>query len=162
MLKLKLQYFGHLMLRTLKRPWCWEWLKAGGEGDDRGWDGWMASPIQWTWVWVNSWSWWWTGRPSVLQLMGLQRVAHSWATELTDACCLVVSDSCDPSGCSPPVSSAHGISQARILGQIAISFSRGSYIPRDGTQVSCIGRWILTTETPGKPSAIYNNENRDS
>ena len=45
-----------------KRPWCWEGLKAGGEGDDRGWDGWMASPTQWTWVWVNSGSWWWTGR----------------------------------------------------------------------------------------------------
>ena len=69
MLKLKLQYFGHLMLRTdsLSRPWCWERLKVGGEGDDREWDGWMASPTQWTWVWVNSGSWWWTGRPGVLQ-----------------------------------------------------------------------------------------------
>ena len=62
-LKLKLQYFGHLMWRTdWKRPWCWERLKAGGEGDDRAWDSWMASPTQWTWVWVNSRSWWWTGR----------------------------------------------------------------------------------------------------
>ena len=50
-------------LTHLKRPWCWERLKAGGEVDNRGWDGWMASPIQWTWVWVNSGSWWWTGRP---------------------------------------------------------------------------------------------------
>ena len=49
-----------------KRPWCWERLKAGGEGDDRGWDGWMASPTRWTWVWVKSGSWWWTGRPGVL------------------------------------------------------------------------------------------------
>ena len=64
-----------------KRPWCWKRLKAG-EGDDRGWDGWMASPTQWTWVWVNSWSWWWTGRPGVLQSMGSQRVRHDWATEL--------------------------------------------------------------------------------
>ena len=63
-------------LTHLKRPWCWEWLKAGGEGDDRGWDGWMASPTQWTWVWANSRSWWWTGRPSVLQSMGSQRVKH--------------------------------------------------------------------------------------
>ena len=63
MLKLKLQYFGHLMWTHLKRPWCWERLKAGGEGDDRGWDGWMASPTQWTWVLVISSSWWWTGRP---------------------------------------------------------------------------------------------------
>ena len=65
-----------------KRPWCWERLKAGGEGDDRGWDGWMASLIWWTWVWVNSASWWWTGRPGVLRFMGSQRVEHDWATEL--------------------------------------------------------------------------------
>ena len=58
MLKLKLQYFGHLMLTHLKRPWCWERLKAGGEGVGRRWDGWMASPTQWTWVWENSGSWW--------------------------------------------------------------------------------------------------------
>ena len=50
-------------LTHLKRPWCWERLRAGGEGDDRGWDGWMASLTQWTWVWVDSRSWWWTGRP---------------------------------------------------------------------------------------------------
>ena len=65
-----------------KRPWCWDWLKAGGEGDDRAWDGWRASPTQWPWVWVNSRSWWWTGRPGVLQSMGSQRVGHYWATEL--------------------------------------------------------------------------------
>ena len=62
MLKLKLQYFGHLMWRVdlthWKRPWCWEGLGAGGEGDDRGWDGWMASPTRWTWVWVDPGSWW--------------------------------------------------------------------------------------------------------
>ena len=70
-------------LTNLKRPWCWERLKGGGEGDDRGWDGWMASLTQWTWVWVNSGSWWWTtGRPGVLQFMGLQRVRHNWVTEL--------------------------------------------------------------------------------
>ena len=57
-------------------------LKPGREGDDRGWDGWMASLAQWTWVWVNSGSWWWTGRPGVLQPTGLQRVGHDWATEL--------------------------------------------------------------------------------
>ena len=84
MLKLKLQYFGLLIeeLTHLKRPWCWERLKAEGEGDARGWDGWMASPTRWTWVWVNSGSWWWTGRPGVLQLIGSQRVGHGWATEL--------------------------------------------------------------------------------
>ena len=66
-----------------KRPWCWETLKAGGEGDDRGWDGWMASLTQWTWVWVNSRSWCWTGRPGVLQSMGSQRMGHDWVAELT-------------------------------------------------------------------------------
>ena len=66
----------------LKRPWCWERLRAGGEGSDRGWDGWMGSPTQWTWDWVTSGSWWWTGRPGVLQSMGSQRVKHDWATEL--------------------------------------------------------------------------------
>ena len=65
-----------------KRSLCWEGLKVGGEGDDREWDCWMASPIQWTWVWVNSGSWWWTKKPGVLQSMGLQRVRHNWVTEL--------------------------------------------------------------------------------
>ena len=64
-----------------KRPWCWERLKAGGEGDDRGWDGWMASPTQWTWVWASSGSWW-TGKPGMLQYMGSQRVRHDWTTQL--------------------------------------------------------------------------------
>ena len=65
-----------------KKLWCWEGLRAGREGDDRGWNGWMASLTQWTWVWVNSRSCWWTGRPGVLQFMGSQRVGHDWATEL--------------------------------------------------------------------------------
>ena len=65
-----------------KRLWCWEGLGARGEGDDRGWDDWMASLTRWTWVWVNSGSWWWTGRPGVLRFMGSQRVGHNWATDL--------------------------------------------------------------------------------
>ena len=69
-------------LTHLKRPWCWGRLKAGGEGDDRGRDGWMASPTQWTWVWANSGSWWWTGKPGMLQSMRSQRVGHNWANEL--------------------------------------------------------------------------------
>ena len=69
-------------LTPWKRPWCWERLKVGEEGDDRGWDGWMASPTQWTWVWVNSGSWWWAGRPGVLQFMGSQRVGYDWETEM--------------------------------------------------------------------------------
>ena len=69
-------------LTHLKRSWCWERLKAGGEGDDRGWHGWMASLTRWTWVWASSRSWWWTGRPGVLQSMGSLRVGHNWVTEL--------------------------------------------------------------------------------
>ena len=82
-LMLTLQYFGHLMGRTdsFEKPWCWERLKAGGEGDDRGWDGWMVSPTQWTWVWVSFRSWWWTGKLGMLQYMGSKRVGQDWATE---------------------------------------------------------------------------------
>ena len=69
-------------LTHLKRPWCWERLRVKVEWDDRGWDDWMASLTQWTWVWVNSRSWWWTGRPGVLWFMRSQRVGHDWATEL--------------------------------------------------------------------------------
>ena len=65
-----------------KRYWCWERLKARGEGDDRGWDGWMVSLTGWTWVWISSWNWWWTGKPGMLQPMRSQRVGHDWATEL--------------------------------------------------------------------------------
>ena len=64
-----------------KRSWCWERLKVGGEGDDRGWDGWMASPMQWTWVWANSGRWRRTGKPGVLQSMVSPRVGHDWVTE---------------------------------------------------------------------------------
>ena len=73
MLNLKLQYFGHLMRRTdsLEKTWCWEWLKARGEGDNRRWDGWMASLTQWTWVWASSGGWWWT-----------ERVGHNLGIEL--------------------------------------------------------------------------------
>ena len=70
-------------LNHLKRPWCWERLKAGGEGDNRGWDGWTASSTQWTWVCISSRSWQWTVRPGILQPMGLQRLGHDWVTELT-------------------------------------------------------------------------------
>ena len=82
--ELKLQYFGHLMRKKTywKRPWCWEKLRAEGEGDDRGWDGWMTSLTRWTWVWATSGNWWWTRKPGVLQSMGLQRVRDDWVTEL--------------------------------------------------------------------------------
>ena len=87
------------------KDWCWEGLEAGGEGDDREWDGWMASLTRWTWVWVNSRSCWWTGRPGMLQFMGLQRVGHDWATELNwepcwsfKSCLHVVWQSTDSNG----------------------------------------------------------------
>ena len=84
MLKLKLQYFGHMMWRTdsFERTLMLGKTESGRRRDDRGWDGWMASSTQWTWVWVDSRSWWWTGRPGMLQSMGLQRVGHNQATEL--------------------------------------------------------------------------------
>ena len=84
-LKLKLSNTLDTWLKELthwKRPWCWERLRAGGEGGDRGWDGWMASLTQWRWVWVSSGSWWWTRKPGILQSMGLQRVEYDWANEL--------------------------------------------------------------------------------
>ena len=78
------QYFGHLMWRadSFEKTLIWEGLRAGGEGNDRGWDGWMISPTQWTWVWVNSGSFYWSGKPGVLRFMGSQRVGHNWAAEL--------------------------------------------------------------------------------
>ena len=84
MLKLKLQYFGYLMRRTdsFEKTLILERLKTGGEGDDRGWDGWMVSPARWTWVWARSRSWWRTGKSGMLQSMRSQRVGHDWGTEL--------------------------------------------------------------------------------
>ena len=84
MLKLKLQYFGHLMWRTdsfEKTLTLWK-FEGRRRRDDRGWDSWMASPTGWTWVWASSGSWWWTRKPGMLQSMGSQRVRHDWGTEL--------------------------------------------------------------------------------
>ena len=87
-MKLNLQNFGHWMRRadSFEKTVMLGKIEGRRKGDDRGWDGWMASPTQWTWVWVNSGSWLWTGRPSVLWFMGSQRVAHDWATGLTNLC----------------------------------------------------------------------------
>ena len=85
MLKLKLQYFGHLMRRTdsLEKNLILGKIEGWSQGEDnRGWDGLMALQTQWTWVWVNSRSWWWTGKPGMLQSTRSQRVRHDWATEL--------------------------------------------------------------------------------
>ena len=67
---------------TGKRSWCWEKLKAGGEGDDREWNGWMASSTPWRWVWIDSRSWWWTGSPGMLRSMGSWRAGCDWETEM--------------------------------------------------------------------------------
>ena len=84
MLKVKLQYFGHLMWRadSFEKTLMLGKIEGRRTRDDWGWDGWMASPTQWTWVWVNSRSWWCTGRPGMLQSMGSQTVGHDWVTEL--------------------------------------------------------------------------------
>ena len=83
MLKMKCQYLAtwYEELTHWKRPWFWERLKAGGQGDDRGWDGWVVSLTRWTWIWASSRGWWWTGKPGVLQSMGSQRFGHDWAAE---------------------------------------------------------------------------------
>ena len=83
-LKLKLQYFGHLMWRadSFEKILMLEKIEGWGKGDDRGWDGWMASLTQWIWIWISSRSWWWTGRPGMLQPTGSQIVGHDWETEL--------------------------------------------------------------------------------
>ena len=142
------------------------------EKGDRDWDGWMASPTWWTWVWASSGSWWWTGKADVLQSLGSQRAGlsdwtdgevnnfgagwrGSWSGLFTDrrhSCVCVCSVTlayltlCDPMDCSLPGSSARGIFQARILQWAATSYCRGSSQPRDQTcnsWVSCINRWIL-------------------
>ena len=110
-----------------KRLWCWEGLGAGGEGDDRGWDGWMASPTGWMWVWVNSGSWWWTRRPGVLQFMGSQRVRHDWATELNWI--LSVSKNC-----------FGNINSQTLVGVRGILYRRLSNHPSNGQKSSRIWR----------------------
>ena len=156
-----------LQIAVFLCPWFWERLKAGGEPDDRGWDGWMASLTQWTWVWVNSGSWWWTGRPGMLQSMGLQRVGHNWATEMNwtglnwtvsynggervrwlsglflRVCVCAQSlqscpTLCDPMDHSPQGCSVQGILQARKLKWIVMLSSRGSSWSRDWTCISYV------------------------
>ena len=142
MLKLKLHCFGHLMQRTdsFEKTLMLGKIEGGRRGDSRGWDGWTASPTQWTWVWVNSKSWWWTGRPGMLQSTRSQSVGHNWVTELnwTDVVhaqsCLTL---CSPMDYSPPGSSVHGIFPCKDT-RLACHFSfRGSFWLRDQTHISC-------------------------
>ena len=105
--KAEIQYFGHLMRRTDSLEKSLEKIECRRRRGHRRWDGWMASPTRWTWVWVSSGSWWWTGKPGVLQSMGSQRVGHDWATDLTDiylaapglSCCMW--DPVPPPGIEP-------------------------------------------------------------
>ena len=112
-----------------KRPWCWQGVWAGGEGDDRGLDGWMTSPTWWTWVWVNSGSWRWTGSPGVLQFMGPQKSDTTEWLNWTESCLTL-----------RPM----GLPRQELLEWGAISFSRGSFWPRDWTRVSHTAGRLLT------------------
>jgi len=151
-----------------KRPWCWERLKAGGEGDNRGWDGRMAPPTQWTWVWAIPESWWWTGKPGVLQSMGLQSrtclsnlsndnnpiwgslafLPHLNSSTVNFPFFKVEQRTPLIPGVSLSVlsgSSVHGIFQARILEWVTIPFSRGSSQPQGSNPGLLYCRQILYT-----------------
>ena len=135
MLKLKLQYFGHLVWRTDSLEKTLMLGKIEG-GRRREWQRmrWMASSTQWTWVWASSGSWWWTGKLGMLQSMGLQRVRHNWATELNwvslqwatwkreSVSHSAMSTLCNPKDCSPPGSYVHRVLQTRIPEWVAMSF----------------------------------------
>ena len=133
-----------------KKTWCWEGLGAGGEGDDRGWDGWMASLTRRTWVWVNSGSWWWTGRPGVLRFMGMQsrtRLSNwtelNWTEELlkmkakVSQLCLTL--------CNPVDYTVHGILQARILEWVSCSFLQGVFLTQGSNPGLPIAGGFLTS-----------------
>ena len=135
-------------LTHLKRPWCWERLKAGGEGDNTGWDGWMASELK-TWVWVNSGSWCLKWRPGVLQSMGSQGVRHDWATELNWGWKWEWKWKSSPTLWDPY--GLHEILQARILEWVAVPFSRRSSQPRDRPRSPALQVDSLPSEPPGKP-----------
>ena len=128
-----------------KRLWCWERLRAGGEEGDRGWDGWMASPTQWTRAWASSGRQWRTGKPGLLQFMGSQRLRHNLVTEQQH-----VQLFCDPMGCvAVPDSSVHGISQPRIQKWVTIYFPRGIILIQ-GSNLSLL-YWPENSSPPGKP-----------
>ena len=154
--KAEISVFGHLCkeLTHWKRLWCWEGMGAGGEGDDRGWNGWMASLTRWTWVWVNSGSWWWTGRPGMLRFM----VQESDTTERLHWTEMLnhVQLFCDAMESSPPGSSVHGISQIRILEWVAISFSKASFRPLFESESSALAGRSFTTESPGKHTEVMS------
>ena len=123
----------HLMRRTdsLKRPWCWERLKVGWEGDDRRWDGWMASPTPRTWVWVTSGSWWWTGKPGILQSIAKSGTGLSDSTELTCKEEMLLSPVSSlfhlSSCCNPPPGTIYTLWKPCDLGTKKKNSSRGCF-----------------------------------
>ena len=113
-----------------KRPWCWERLKVGKEGDDRGWDGWMASLIRWTWVWISSGSWWWTGTPGVLQCIG---VANStWLSDWTDWSSRLLWSSCSS------LMMEKWIKRIHTCKRLVILWSDNNYIAKITENTVCI------------------------
>ena len=148
MLKLKLQYFFSADANIRESPWCWERLRAEEEGIG-GWDGWMASPRQWTWTWASFKKWWRTERPGVLHSTESQRVGFhlgtdkwKWKVKVAQSCL---------NFCCCMDYTVQGILQARILDWTAFPFSRVSSQLRDRTQVSCIASRFLPAEPQGKP-----------
>ena len=160
-----------------KKLWSWEGLGAGGEGDDRGWDGWMASWTKWTWVWVNSGSWWWTGRPGVLWFMGSQRVGHDWGTELNVltrplwpnpyfpsrlnflcACCCLVTKwyptLCYAMACSPPGSSVMGFPRQEYWSGLPFPSPGDPPDPGIKPESPAFQADSLLTESHGKPNFL--------
>ena len=158
-LMLKLQYFGHLMWTddSLEKSQCWERLRA--EEEVRGWDGWTASLMEWTWTWANSGRWWGTGRPGMLQSMGIKSDMTRWLNNnhlfiLYWGGGGLVAKTCPTllwrhGLCSLPGSSVHRISQA-VLEWVVICFSRGSSQFRGQTLISCNCRWILYSWAAGE------------
>ena len=140
MVKLKPQYLMAAWCKELtqwKRPWCWARLKAG-EGDDRGWDGWMTSLTCWTWVWASSGSCWWTGRPSMLQSMGLQRVRHDWLIELNLYKTIIF----NPNLSKYPQNNSKWISDQNLKPK-TIKFSVRKYGRNFFWQMPCFLRWDI-------------------
>ena len=171
-LMLKLQYFGHRMRRTdsLEKTLMLGKIEARRR---REWDGWMASPTWWTWVWASSWSWWWTGKPGMLQSMESQRVRHDWMTELnwiilphSSVCvCVCVCVCACVLSCvqlfSTPWTVAHQAPLSmdflgKNTGAGCHFLLQGSSWPRDGTQVSCIASWFFIIWAPRKINIFPN------
>ena len=146
LLILKFYLFFCVVKETAAFIWCWEGLGAGGEGDDRGWDGWMASLTQWTWVWANSRSWWWTGRPGVLQFTGSQ--SRTWLSDWTEL---------NTGRRGFPGSSAgkEPICQCRRNKRCGFSLGGKDPMEKEMAAYSCILAWKITwREQPDRLSSL--------